>query len=73
MGSEIISTVRNRILLNSREQPHPKYKANFKGATTAKGYTEGSEQPRGNAQERAACTQATYTKARNTHRGANNY
>ena len=30
----------------SRGQPHPKYKTNFKGPTTAKRHTEGSEQLR---------------------------
>ena len=37
-----------QILLRIKAQlsPHPKYSTNFKGATTAKGHTEGSEQPR---------------------------
>ena len=35
-----------RFFIGTRGQPHPKYKANFKGAITAKGHTEGSEQPR---------------------------
>ena len=34
------------VLYQPRWQPYPKYQANFKGSTTAKGHTEGSEQPR---------------------------
>ena len=61
-----------------KRAPHPKYKANFKAATTAidsrvsttiyataKGHTEGSEQPRG-TQRAVNSQEATYTSEKYT-------